>query len=332
MLRLLAYISLTLSLALFFGGCTTIPTPPQPSPPVAQTETSPDKNPSLETTATDNTIIVAQPLPKPPVIIEIFAPPAPPPEPPVIEIFEQPKWYNTLAHWQVADVQPALTSFIRSCASFTKADPLAALNPNLPEYGRYDDWQPACDEALFVGAGAYAARRFFEEQFEPTSISTPEGESGLLTGYYEPEISVRKIPDSVYSEPILAKPDNEATRTLPRAQINARSSRIIAYGKPIEVFFMQVQGSGRMKYADGTSIRAAYAGNNGFNGGDYRGRETGVLVSVQDTGNAIRGPLRGDLFFGSGDEAGDKAGVMKHPVKWTILVPKALAARLRKIS
>ncbi len=428
MLRLLAYISLTLSLALFFGGCTTIPTPTQPSPPVAQTETSPDKNPSLETTATDNTIIVAQPLPKPPVIIEIFAPPAPPPEPPVIEIFEQPKWYNTLAHWQVADVQPALTSFIRSCASFTKADPLAALNPNLPEYGRYDDWQPACDEALFVGAGAYAARRFFEEQFEPTSISTPEGESGLLTGYYEPEISVRKIPDSVYSEPILAKPDNEATRTLPRAQINARSSRIIAYGKPIEVFFMQVQGSGRMKYADGTSIRAAYAGNNGFKyksigkvlvdrgemtlqqaskqsisdwmersgpeatrelmnenpryiffteqaiargegprgamrvpltdmgslavdqryhpygtlawlettlpqyGGDYRGRETGVLVSVQDTGNAIRGPLRGDLFFGSGDEAGDKAGVMKHPVKWTILVPKALAARLRKIS
>jgi len=67
-------------------------------------------------------------------------------------------------------------------------------------------------------------------------------------------------------------------------------------------------------------------------GGDYRGRKTGVLVSVQDTGNAIRGPLRGDLFFGSGDEAGNRAGVMKHPVKWTILVPKALAARLRAIS
>ena len=67
-------------------------------------------------------------------------------------------------------------------------------------------------------------------------------------------------------------------------------------------------------------------------GGDYRGLETGLLVSVQDTGNAIRGPLRGDLFFGSGDEAGNKAGVMKHPVKWTILVPKALAAKLRTAS
>ena len=67
-------------------------------------------------------------------------------------------------------------------------------------------------------------------------------------------------------------------------------------------------------------------------GGDFRGRETGLLVSAQDTGSAIKGPLRADLFFGSGEAAGDRAGVMKHPVKWTILVPKALAARLRTAS
>ena len=59
--------------------------------------------------------------------------------------------------------------------------------------------------------------------------------------------------------------------------------------------------------------------------GDYKGKASGVLVSVQDTGNAIRGPLRGDLFFGAGDVAGDRAGVMKHPVRWTILVPKSIA-------
>ena len=416
-----------LSLVLL-GACTTVPTP-QNGDPIVQTSPVVDAptTPNAETTEPD-AIVVAEPLPKPPLIVEIFAPPTPTAEPPIIEIFEQAKWYDTLAHWQSADVQPALTSFKRSCASFSKADPLAPLNPNLPEYGRYDDWQPACDEALFVGTGSYAARKFFEDEFEPTFISTAEGETGLLTGYYEPEISVRKIPDTIYSEAILAKPKDNATLKLARADITPFSSRVIAYGKPIDVFFMQVQGSGRLKFNDGTSIRAAYAGNNGFTyksigkilvdrgemtleqaskqsisdwmersgpektralmnenpryiffaeqaiaagegprggmrvpltdfgsiavdqryhpygslvwlettlpqyGGDYRGRETGLLVSVQDTGNAIRGPLRGDLFFGSGDEAGNKAGVMKHPVKWTILVPKALAAKLRTTS
>ena len=133
----------------------------------------------------------------------------------------------------------------------------------MPEYGRYDDWQPACDEALFVGNDNISARRFFEDEFEPTAISTPEDETGLLTGYYEPEISVRRFPNNIYSEPVLANPTNKDVLNLPRADINAYSSRVIAYGKPIYVFFMQVQGSGRMKYSDGTSVRAAYAGNNG---------------------------------------------------------------------
>jgi len=425
MQRAILFLSLILSMVLA-SGCTTVPTPPSNPTQTSQTQTTtPDTAPDKDTS---EKLVIAEPLPEPPVIVEVVAPPAPITEPPIIEIFEQPKWYDALTHWQTADVQPALTSFKRSCASFGKANPLAPLNPNLPEYGRYDDWQPACDEALFVGPGPYAARRFFEQEFEPTRISTGESESGLLTGYYEPEISVRKIPDSIYSEPILAKPADEAVLTRPRAQINARSSRVIAYGTPIDVFFMQVQGSGRLKFRDGTSIRAAYAGNNGYKyqsigkilvdrgemsleqaskqaisdwmersgpdqtralmnenpryiffteqaitpgegprgamrvpltnmgsiavdpryhpygslvwlettlpqyGGDFRGRETGLLVSVQDTGNAIRGPLRGDLFFGSGDLAGDKAGVMKHPVHWTILVPKALAARLRTTS
>jgi len=62
-------------------------------------------------------------------------------------------------------------------------------------------------------------------------------------------------------------------------------------------------------------------------GGDYKGEKESILVSVQDTGSAIKGPLRGDLFFGSGAEAGERAGVMKHPVRWTILVPKTIASR-----
>lgn len=397
---------------------TTVPVPPEPESPIVTGPTFP--NPDVEN---PGVIIVAEPAPEPEPAPEVTAPPPPANLPLIVEIFETPKWYADLSHWDESDHRPALESFKRSCASFAKADLSAQLNPQQPEYGRYDDWIPACDEALFVGTSKKDARRFFEDQFEPIVLATSEGDEGLLTGYYEPIVNVRKVPSAIYSEPVLAKPKTEAVQNLERSQLGPRWSRVIAYGKPIDVFFMQVQGSGRIKFKDGTTIRAAYAGNNGKKyksigkvlvsrgemtveqaskqsisdwmeragpektrdlmnenpryiffteqkigkgegprggmrvpltamgsmavdpryhpygslawlettlpqkPGDYKGKKSGVLVSVQDTGNAIRGPLRGDLFFGAGNKAGDKAGVMKHPVRWTILVPKAIAPK-----
>jgi membrane-bound lytic murein transglycosylase A len=52
------------------------------------------------------------------------------------------------------------------------------------------------------------------------------------------------------------------------------------------------------------------------------------LLIAQDTGGAIRGPLRGDIYWGIGPEAGAVAGRMKHAAHMTVLLPKALAARL----
>lgn len=347
------------------------------------------------------------------------------PSPPIEPLIERPLWFEGLEGWQTADHRPAREAFRRSCESWAKADPDALLNKNLPQYGRYRDWLPSCAKLLvfdrqYQGNSQAAARAFFENEFAPLSLTTPRESEGLLTGYYEPEIEVRLRADREFSEPILAKPTNPKTLSLPRSKINARSSRVIAYGRPIDVFFMQIQGSGRVKFKDGRSLRAAYAANNGKpyksigrvlvdrgemtlsqaskqaieawmkkaglkktralmnenpryiyfaeqairpgegpngamrvpltamgsiavdpryhpygilawlettlpqRGGDYRGKPAGVLVSAQDTGSAIKGALRGDLFFGAGDEAGDKAGVMKHPVRWTLLVPRHL--------
>jgi len=405
------------------SACTTVPKPPKPEQPVVTGPSFP--SPDVEN---PGVIIIAEPRPEPKPAPEVTAPPPPTPQPPEVEIFETPKWYAQLNYWGSADHRPALASFKRSCASFLKADLTAQLNPLQPEYGYYNDWIPACDEAVFTGGSKSDARRFFEKQFAPIVLATREGDEGLLTGYYEPIVNVRKMPDAVYSEPVLAKPKTEAVQNLAREQLGPRWSRVIAYGKPIDVFFMQIQGSGRIRFKDGTTVRAAYAANNGKpyksigkvlvergeltlekaskqaisdwmtrNGpqktrelmnenpryiffteqkiakgegprgamrvpltgmgsmavdpryhpygtlawlettlpqkpGDFKGKKSGVLVSVQDTGKAIRGPLRGDLFFGSGDEAGDKAGVMKHPVRWTVLVPKAIAPKPTGIS
>ena len=45
------------------------------------------------------------------------------------------------------------------------------------------------------------------------------------------------------------------------------------------------------------------------------------LLVAQDTGGAITGPLRGDVFWGPGDEAEEVAGRMKHPGRLWVLLP-----------
>ena len=52
------------------------------------------------------------------------------------------------------------------------------------------------------------------------------------------------------------------------------------------------------------------------------------LVIAQDTGGAIRGPVRGDLFWGAGEEAEKLAGAMKSQGRYHLLLPHAAAARI----
>jgi membrane-bound lytic murein transglycosylase A len=52
--------------------------------------------------------------------------------------------------------------------------------------------------------------------------------------------------------------------------------------------------------------------------------ETARLVVAQDTGTAIVGATRADLFFGSGDEAGRRAGLVRHTMRLTLLWPKQI--------
>lgn len=400
-----------LSTAVFVTACTTVPDGPvYPDPDV--------ENPG--------TIVIAEPLPTPPPAPRVQTPPPAPSEPPPEPVIEAPapSGFAALPFWNTHDPRPALSAFVRGCETWTKAATDEYLNPNLPQYGRFGDWTTSCQSAAVlqsVQPSQADAQGFFESWFVPVTLTTPEAKDGLLTGYYEPEVEVRLAPDAEFSEPILSKPTSPEALKLPRSQVNANTSRVIAYGRPIDVFFLQIQGSGRLKYADGRILRAAYAANNGQpyqsiggvlirrgeltreqaskqsiadwmarNGrsaarelmnenpryiyfteqtiregegpqgamrvpltgmgaiavdpryhpygslvwldttlptqpGDYRGERTGLLVTAQDTGSAIKGPLRADLFFGSGEDAGNRAGVQKHRAHWTILLPYFMA-------
>ncbi|MEL7232228.1 MAG: MltA domain-containing protein, partial [Pseudomonadota bacterium] len=249
---------LALLAALSLSACATIPSDQSGDDPGHVHFPDPDvENPGV--------VILAEPAPAPDPIPEITTPPPPAPiEPPPEPIVEEPDQYASLSGWAAADHAPALDAFAKGCAAFLVADPEEALNPNLPQYGRYADWQPACAAAQMAAQEAEKeeARNFFETHFAPVTLTAATGEAGLLTGYYEPELDVRLVPTKTYSEPILALPIDKSVQNLPRAELSARSARVIAYGKPIDVFFLQIQGSGRIRYEDGRVLRAAYAGHN----------------------------------------------------------------------
>ncbi len=61
----------------------------------------------------------------------------------------------------------------------------------------------------------------------------------------------------------------------------------------------------------------------------FDGKPFRRLMIAQDTGSAITGPARGDLFAGSGFAAGEIAGVVRHPADFYALVPKSLSGAPR---
>ncbi|MGH6829823.1 MAG: MltA domain-containing protein, partial [Methylocella sp.] len=117
------------------------------------------------------------------------------------------------------------------------------------------------------------ARRFFERHFRPFRVSEKGAApsiSGFLTGYYEPIVEGSSLRSRDFAAPVYARPDNlDALARYPdRAAIEAgaidrRSPTIVWLRDWDEVFLAQVQGSARVRLADGSLLRLAYAGRNG---------------------------------------------------------------------
>lgn len=331
--------------------------------------------------------------------------------------------FSALPGWSEARLEPSLRAFAAGCprAGGPLIDACAAASAVAPG-----------DEA--------AARHFFETTFAPYALISADGaDDGLITGYYEPLLRGSRAKSDLYRYPVYGVPDDlvvidlasvapelrslrlrgriDGRRVVPywsRAEIEAGAgipAPVIAWvADPVELFFLQVQGSGQILLDGGERIRVGYADQNGHpyrSVGRYlveRGELTlddasmqsikvwaaanpaklqealdqnasyvffreiadprgpfgalGVplvpeyslavdrrfvplgapvyvvttgplsetplerLMAAHDTGGAIRGAVRADIFWGTGDEAGALAGRMRQQGKLWLLWPR----------
>ncbi|MGH7336147.1 MAG: murein transglycosylase A, partial [Myxococcota bacterium] len=287
-----------------------------------------------------------------------------------------------------------------------------------------------------------------ERELAPWAVANRDRREGLLTGYYEPELAGSRKRTARFRHPLYRDPRDRQVVDLGefkkdlagrkitgmvrggrfrpywdraeivRGALAGRSLELLFVDDPVALFFLQIQGSGRVTLPDGEFLRVGYDGQNGHDytavgriliergelekeavslqsirawlaahperaeellnrnrsfvffrllGGGAPEGASGVeltpgrslavddgflpygvplfldattpaipelgraeaplrrLVVAQDTGGAIVGPVRGDLFFGPGREAEELAGRMKQPLRYWVLLPKSAA-------
>lgn len=334
--------------------------------------------------------------------------------------------WSEVSGWQQDNPSLAFGAFLKSCSALR-------WRPQ---------WQPACEQAAALEHASEAeVRAFFEGNFVPHQVSQSNGSTeGLLTGYYVPDLKGSRTASADYPYPLYQRPDDmltidlsdvypdlgnyrlrgrvEGTRVIPywnRSDIDSGTQPLAGQelfwvADPVELFFLHIQGSGRILLDNGDRVMVGYADQNGHPyksigkylidrgamtrdqmsmqnirtwvrnnpgemgsvlnqnpsyvffrelGDDIQsppgalgvpltpGRSLAIdrryiplgapvfiettwpnsdkplqrLMVAQDTGGAIKGRIRGDFFWGMGDQAGEQAGRMKQVAKFWVFLP-----------
>lgn len=189
-----------------------------------------------------------------------------------------PSTFAALPGWDRDDVRAAWPAFMSSCTVLVKQ----AI------------WKESCSIARTVNAGDdQAIRTFFEAFMVPHQVVAPDGATdGLVTGYYEPLLRGARKKGGPYQTPLYKVPDDMITVDLAsvypdlkgmrlrgkvvgkklvpyptRAEIatgDMKGKELLWVDDPVEAFFLEVQGSGRVQLTDTQeTVRVAYADQNG---------------------------------------------------------------------
>ena len=232
--------------------------------------------------------------------------------------------YDDLDGWAEDDHSAALTVFQDTCRDM-----------------RDPDWKTLC---------AYAtqqpdARAFFELLFR--SVLIEDGNDALLTGYFEPELDGSRVRTARYRFPVYAMPP-EAKRIRPWLTRRDILSSGVMDGRGLEivwvdgrellfhnnsyVFFRNVdqvpahkRPLGAMNRSITTMRSVAVDPKFVTLGSSVWIEKDGKiplrrLMTAQDTGSAIKGAQRADVFFGTGDKAGRAAGRLRDPGRMMVLM------------
>jgi membrane-bound lytic murein transglycosylase A len=215
------------------------------------------------------------PPPQPPAPTPTPTPTLPPVPPPPANAREAGVTLAAPVELDSGRAARALEAFKLSCPALVRRTDQSGLTTGT-------DWQPLCsDAATLVSADAAA---FFRDRFDWTRVAKGEA---FATGYYEPEIAASPTQAPGYEVPIYAKPDDLVrcygpdgtgrgrvdhegycvlyyTRSeIDDGALQGRGLEIAWAADPIELFFLQIQGSGRLKMPDGQVTRIGYADQNG---------------------------------------------------------------------
>lgn len=220
----------------------------------------------------------ARPVPSGPPPVR---PPAPPPA--------RPESFAEVPGWAQDDHAAGYEAFRTTCG--------VARDPALAE---------VCRRARAIGPlDSWRAKAFFEENFRPELVI---GE-GVLTAYFSPEYDARERPDAEFSAPLRPKPGDlvtsgpgakDAMRRGPNGQLapypdrtaieTSAPGQVLAWMRPEDLFFLQIQGSGVLDFPNGRRAKAVFAATNGrtFAGIANPMRDRGLLAANNTSGEAIR--------------------------------------------
>lgn len=202
--------------------------------------------------------------------------------PPAIATLKAADW-SALTGWTDDDIMPAWDAFLRSCTVLISR-PL---------------WQETCTQAISIQQpDSLTLRQFFESRFVPHQVLNADGgNDGLITGYYEPLLKGSRKSSGRYRYPLYATPDEllivdlgEAYPELKNMRLRGRlqGRKVVPYysraeiengmnkgasvlqGRElvwvedaVELFFLHIQGSGRVELENGGVVRIGYAEQNG---------------------------------------------------------------------
>jgi membrane-bound lytic murein transglycosylase A len=347
--------------------------------------------------------------------------------------------FETLKNWENDKFDLALKAFIKSCEKFASLPDDKKIGQSLKGV-RIRDLQGVCTAAIAINNSSNSgnlvqmqnknkvnkAKSFFENWFVPYEVSdSKNGKKGLFTGYYEIELHGSDVRTERYRYPIYRRPKDliDGVRYLTRAEIengalDRRGLEILYVDDKVDLFFLHVQGSGRVIHNDGKITRVGFSAKNNrpytslgramikekilkedevsaesiktwlkfnpfeadeimqknesfifftkLNDGyiigaqgvplmperslavdknvipfgmplwlqttivDASGERSDYnrLMIPQDTGSAIKGGVRGDIFFGHGQRAEELASYMSERGRYYMLLPKAVVKRV----